>query len=99
MWWSIRGMIQGTTEVLDEKPVQVPVCTLQNQHVVDWDGTQVCKVRAMAPPVLCWSNIIFMRLRHFKFGLTGHSCGLHEYTVAVLNSIVKKLLCRFACWS
>ena len=52
-------MIQGTTEVLTEKPVQVPVCPLQNQYVVDWDGTQVYKVRAMAPPVLCWSNVIF----------------------------------------
>jgi len=44
-------VIQVTTEVLGEKPVQVPVFTLQNQHVVDGDGTQVSKVRAIAPPV------------------------------------------------
>jgi hypothetical protein len=87
-------MIQETTEVLCEKPVQVPVCPLQNQHLVDWDGTRVSKVTALTPPVLCWSNVIFLGSHPFKFGLSGHSCGLREYTVAVLNSIAKKLLCR-----
>jgi len=91
-------MIQGTIEVLGEKPVHVPVCTLQNQHVVDWDGTRVSKVRAMAPPVLCWSNVIFPGSRHFKFGLSGHGCGLHEYTIALLNSIAKKFYADFPCW-
>jgi len=87
-------MIQETAEVLGEKPVQVLVCPLQNQHLVDWDGTRVSKVRALAPPVVCWSNVIFLGSQPFKFGLSGHSCGLHEYTTAVLNSIAKKLLCR-----
>ena len=55
-------MIQVTTEVLGEKPVQMPVCTLQNQHVVEGDGTWVFKVRATAPPVgqmlFFWNYII-----------------------------------------
>jgi hypothetical protein len=88
-------MIQATTEVLGEKPVQVPVCPLQNQHLVDWDGTRVYKVRAVALPVLCWSKVILTGSRHFKFGLSGHSCGLQEYIIALLRSIAKKLLCRF----
>jgi hypothetical protein len=87
-------MMQGTTEVLSEKPAQVLVCPLQNQHVVDWDGTRVSKVGAMAPRILCWSNVIYLGSRHFKFGLSGHSCGLHEYAIALLNSIAKTL-CRF----
>jgi hypothetical protein len=87
-------MIQKTILVLGKIPVQVSICPLQNQHLVDWDGTRVSKVRALAPPVLCWSNVIFLRSQPFKFGLSGHSCGLHGYTFAVLNSIAKKLLCR-----
>jgi len=52
MWWSIRGMIQVTTEVFGKNLSRYPpVCTLQNQHVVDGDGTRVSKVKAMAPPV------------------------------------------------
>ena len=52
-------------------------------------------MRAMAPPVLCWSNVIFPGSRHFKFGLSCHGCVLHEYRIAVLNSFANKLLCGF----
>ena len=49
-------MMQVTTEVLGEKPVQVPVCTLQNQHVVDWDRTRVSKVR-VGQMLFFWDRI------------------------------------------